>query len=314
MENKKSIFRIKELPILLVLIIGCIIVSLLTPYFLTPSNIFNVLRQISVYAILAIGEALIIITGEIDLSIGYMMGLCGVLTALMAKAGVPAVIILILVLAAGAALSSISGFLVTKFGINSFIATLGMQNICRGASLLLTGGISIMIKSPIAVLGSGYLGPMPISSIIMLIGIILFTLFVTYTQLGRNIFAVGSNVVAARFSGVNSSRVKIAVFAISGMLVGLGGIISYGTLKAADPTAGAGYELDAIAAVVIGGTSMAGGEGTIVGVLIGAAIMGVLKNAFVLLKISAYWQVVVLGFVIIAAVFMDSMKRLRAEK
>ncbi|MBQ9060479.1 MAG: ABC transporter permease, partial [Firmicutes bacterium] len=302
------------LPVLLVLIIGCVVISFLTPYCLTASNIFNVLRQISVYAILAIGEALIIITGEIDLSIGYMMGLCGVLTALMAKAGIPAVLIVIAVVAFGAALASISGFLVTKFGINSFIATLGMQNICRGVSLLLTGGISIMVKSPVAALGSGYLGPMPISSIIMLVAIVAFTLFVTYTQLGRNIFAVGSNVVAANFSGVNSSRVKIAVFAISGMLVGLGGIISYGTLKAADPTAGAGYELDAIAAVVIGGTSMAGGEGTIIGVLIGAAIMGVLKNAFVLLKISAYWQVVVLGFVIIAAVFMDSLKRLRAEK
>lgn len=135
-----------------------------------------------------------------------------------------------------------------------------------------------------------------------------------YTQLGRNIFAVGSNYTAAKFSGVNGEAVKIAVFAISGMLVGLCGIISYGTLKAADPTAGAGYELDAVAAVVIGGTSMAGGEGTIIGVLIGASIMGVLKNAFVLLKISAYWQVVVLGVVIIAAVFIDSVKRLRAEK
>ena len=310
----KRILQVKEVPILLVLIIGCLIVSLLTPYFFVATNIFNVLRQISVYAILAVGEALIIITGEIDLSIGYMMGLCGVLTALMAKAGVPAVINLIIVLAFGAALSSIAGLLVTRFGINSFIATLGLQNICRGVCLLLTGGISIMVKNPVSVLGGGYVGRMPVSAIIMLVVILAFTLFTKYTQLGRNIFAVGSNQVAARFSGVKAGQVKVTAFAISGMLVGLCGVISYGTLKAADPTAGAGYELDAIAAVVIGGTSMAGGEGTIIGVLIGAAIMGVLKNAFVLLKISAYWQVVVLGCVIIAAVFMDSIKRIRAEK
>lgn len=306
--------QVKEAPIFLVLVCGCIVVGMLTPYFFSIGNIFNVLRQISIYAILAVGEALIIITGEIDLSIGYMMGLCGVIAALCAKANVPPVLILLITVAFGVCMSSISGMLITKFGINSFIATLGLQNICRGISLLLTGGISIMVKNPVTVLGSGYFGPMPLCSVIMLLVIAVFALFVKYTQLGRNIFAVGSNFTAARFSGVNSNAVKRAVFAISGALVGLSGVISYGTLKAADPTAGAGFELDAVAAVVIGGTSMAGGEGTIIGVLIGAAIMGVLKNAFVLLHISAYWQVVVLGIVIIAAVFIDSVKRLRADK
>ncbi len=306
--------QVKEAPIFLVLVCGCIVVGLLTPYFFSVGNIFNVLRQISIYAILAVGEALIIITGEIDLSIGYMMGLCGVIAALCAKASVPPVLILLITVAFGICMSSISGMLITRFGINSFIATLGLQNICRGISLLLTGGISIMVKNPITVLGSGYFGPMPLCSVIMLLVIAVFAFFVKYTQLGRNIFAVGSNFTAARFSGVNSNGVKRAVFAISGALVGLSGVISYGTLKAADPTAGAGFELDAVAAVVIGGTSMAGGEGTIIGVLIGAAIMGVLKNAFVLLHISAYWQVVVLGIVIIAAVFIDSVKRLRADK
>lgn len=313
-SDVKKLLKVKEVPIFLVLLVGCLVVSILTPYFLKASNIFNVLRQIAVYAILAVGEALIIITGEIDLSIGYLMGLCGVLTALMAKAGLPAPVIFILTVAFGAAVSSVAGVLVTRFGINSFIATLGIQNICRGASLLLTGGIAIMVKNPIAVLGSGYIGKMPVCSIIMLTVIFLFAWFVHSTQLGRNIFAVGSNFTASKFAGVNSEMVKTKAFAISGALVGLCGIISYGTLKAADPTAGAGYELDAVAAVVIGGTSMAGGEGTIIGVLIGAAIMGVLKNAFVLLKISAYWQVIVLGVVIIAAVFLDSIKRLRAEK
>ena len=152
----KKLLKAKEVPIFLVLLIGCLIVIILTPYFLKMSNIFNVLRQIAVYAILAVGEALIIITGEIDLSIGYLMGLCGVLVALMAKAGFPAVLIFILTIAFGAAVSSVAGILVTRFGINSFIATLGIQNICRGVSLLLTGGIAIMVKNPISVLGSGY--------------------------------------------------------------------------------------------------------------------------------------------------------------
>lgn len=146
-EDKcKKIAANQRSPHFFVLVAGCLIVGVLSPYFFVSSNIFNVLRQISVYAILAVGEALIIITGEIDLSIGYMMGLCGVITALLAKAGVPPVLIFILVLAFGAAVSSVSGILITKFGINSFIATLGIQNVCRGASLLLTGGISIILK------------------------------------------------------------------------------------------------------------------------------------------------------------------------
>lgn len=146
-EDKcKIIAANQRSPHFFVLVAGCLIVGVLSPYFFVSSNIFNVLRQISVYAILAVGEALIIITGEIDLSIGYMMGLCGVITALLAKAGVPPVLIFILVLAFGAAVSSVSGILITKFGINSFIATLGIQNVCRGASLLLTGGISIILK------------------------------------------------------------------------------------------------------------------------------------------------------------------------
>ena len=268
----------------------------------------------SIYCILAVGEALVIITGGIDLSVGYLFGLCGVMTAVLANQGVPAVLIFVLVLLFGAAVASCSGLLISKIGISAFIATLGIQNVCRGVALLITGGNAMSYKSAVSVLGAGYLGPWPVCALVMFFVVILFTLICKYTQFGRNVFAVGSNERSAKLAGVSVDSVRIGVFAICGALCGLCGIIQSGNLHSAEAAAGAGFELDAIAAVVIGGTSMAGGEGTIIGVLIGSMIMGVLKNAFVLLRISAYWQIVVLGFVVILAVFADSLKQKRAGR
>lgn len=304
----------KEFLVTIGLILLCLIVSLLSPYFLNSQNIFNVLRQISIISILAVGQALVIITGGIDLSVGYVLGLCGVMTAILGKAGISPILIFFAVILLGSCISAISGLLITKVNINPFIATLGISNICRGVSLLITGGMAIQFKNSISVIGYGYIGDMPIPALIMFIVVALGVLFTRQTQPGRNVFAVGSNIRAAQLSGINVDNVRIMVYVITGALCGLGGLISSGTLQSAEPTAGAGYELDAIAAVVIGGTSMSGGEGTILGVLIGSAIMGVLKNSFVLLQISAYWQVVVLGIVIIAAVAADSIKTKNANK
>ncbi|MHC1771320.1 MAG: ABC transporter permease [Flexilinea sp.] len=313
-QTAKNILSNKAVSAFLVLFAMSLFVGIKSPYFFTAGNFFNVLRQISIYGILAVAEALVIITGNIDLSVGYLFGLCGVFTAVLANANIPAFLILPLVMLFGALIGCFSGFLVAKVGISAFIATLGVQNICRGSALLITGGNAISYKSSISVLGAGYLGSWPISALIMFGVGIFFAWVMKYTQFGRNVFAAGSNIRSANLAGIAVDRVRITVFAICGALCGLCGIIQSGNLHSAEAAAGAGFELNAIAAVVIGGTSMAGGEGTIIGVLIGAAIMGILKNAFVLLRISAYWQIIVLGFVVILAVLADSLKQKRAER
>lgn len=315
-DNKNllnKLFKSKEFPVLIALLILCIVVSILSPYFLKYQNIFNVLRQISVIGILAVGQALIIITGGIDLSVGSVLGLMGVITALIANTGLHPVLVFFIAIIIGASISSINGILVTKVRINPFIVTLGMMSIARGTSLLITGGMPISIDTnKITFLGSGYVGPVPVPVIIMFIVAVFGYIFATKTLPGRNIYAVGNNERAAKLSGIRVERVKIMTFAIIGALCAICGMILSGTLKTAEPSAGSGYEMDVIASVVIGGASLSGGEGSIIGVIIGAAIMGVLRNSFVLLGVSAYWQVVAIGVVTIAAVAIDSIKTKRA--
>ncbi|SHE39079.1 monosaccharide ABC transporter membrane protein, CUT2 family [Seinonella peptonophila] len=298
----------KEMPVLIALLVLCVVLSFSSEFFLTSKNIFNVLRQFSVIAILAVGQALIIITGGIDLSVGSLVGLMGICTALLAGMGLPAWVIFIGVLLAGCIAGSINGLLVTKVRINPFIVTLGMLSIAKGVSLLITGGLPISIENAITFLGSGYISAVPVSVIIMFLVVLAGHIFATRTLYGRNIYAVGNNERAAKLSGIRVDQVKIMVFVIMGALCALSGIILSGNLSTAEPAAGTGYELDVIAAVVIGGASLAGGQGSIIGVILGAAIMGVLRNGFVLLEISAYWQVVTIGLVIIAAVALDSIK------
>lgn len=307
-DTVRKILKKKESSVFIALFLLCVVVSFLSPYFLGVDNIFNVLRQFSVIAILAVGEALIIITGGIDLSVGTVLGLMGVLNGLLARAGLPAVVIFFLCILAGSLVGSINGLLVTKVRINPFIVTLGMMSIARGTSLLITGGMPIWIEHEIAYLGSGYVGVVPVPVMIMFVIAILGYVFTTRTLPGRNVYAVGNNDKAAKLSGIRVDQVKIMVFMIMGALCGISGMINSGTLSSAEPSAGMGYELDVIAAVILGGTSLSGGEGSIAGVVMGAAIMGVLRNAFVLLNVSAYWQIVAIGVVIITAVAIDSLK------
>lgn len=303
--------HVKEFGVLIALIVLCTIIAIASPYFLKTMNLFNVLRQISIIGILAVGQCMIIIIGCLDLSVGTVMGLMGVLAALFSALGIPPVFVFILVILCGASIGAFNGILVTKFGVNAFIVTLGMQYIARSIALLLTKGVPVRMTSSLAELGSGYVGPVPVSVIIMLVVIAIGVVFTKKTLQGRNVYAVGSNEKAAKLSGIRSANVKMMAFIIMGCLAGLSGIILTGTLKTAEPTAGLGYELETIAAVIIGGTSLAGGEGSILGAIIGAALMGVLKNGFVLLGVSAYWQMFALGTVIIAAVLIDSLKRKR---
>jgi len=318
-EEKKStffqnFFKKKESSILIAFIVLCVFLSIASPYFLKIQNIFNVLRQISVIAIMAVGEALVIITAGIDLSVGSILGLMGVLTSLFAGTGMNPILIFLLTIICGILVGSVNGFLVTKARINPFIVTLGMLSIARGVSLLITGGMPIHIDNKINFIGDGYIGVVPFPVIVMFIIIILGHVFATRTLPGRNVYAVGNNDRAAKLSGIRVDAVKIMVFMIMGALCAISGMIIAGTLNSADPNSGQGLELDVIAAVILGGASLSGGEGTIIGVLIGAALMGVLNNAFVLLGVSAYIQIVAIGVVIITAVGIDSVKSARQNR
>lgn len=305
----KSMAGKTEFSVLLGLILLIIAMSIVSPFFLQTANIFNVLSQISRYGIISVGMALIIITGGIDLSVGYVVGLSATTAAyLTTVVGLPWYLVLVLILGLGAFIGFINGTLVTRVGLPAFIVTLAMGKILSGCIMLLTQGRPIDFDSPLAVLGSGYIGAVPMCVLIMFITVFLGTVFAQYTQPGRNIYAIGNNPRAAELSGIKVKKMTCFVYVIESMLCAFCGIIVAGNLFSADATLGTGYDIDTIAAVVIGGVSMTGGEGSIWGALIGASIMGVLKNAFVLLSVSSYWQAIVIGIVILLAVTIDRVR------
>ncbi len=303
----KSIISLQESSIFLSLIILAIFLSLASPYFFSFENSINILRQVSVVGIIAVGMAMVIITAGIDLSVGSVLSLGGVVTALLAQVINPWLAV-ILGLCIGALAGLINGILIVKVKITPFIVTLGMMSIAKGAAYLLTGGLVTRFYNQATFLGGGYIWRIPFSVIILISTIIIGQIITRKTVFGRNIYAVGSNEKAARLSGIKVGNVKVLVYTITGALAALAGIITAGNLTVADTASGSGTELDVIAAVVIGGTSMTGGKGTIVGVLLGSILMGMIRNGFVLLGVSAYWQVVTIGIIIILAVTVDSLR------
>lgn len=288
----------------------CLILSLLSPYFLTAKNLFNVMKAITFTGVTSVGMTMLIISGGLDLSVGSMIGLGGMVpAALMMRLGVhPALAVFV-----GLLIGAFSGFtismIVTHLKINSFIVTLGMLSILRGFAYLISKGSNIFIRSKaILFLGQGYLGSVPFPVIVMLFFVVIGAFFLRYTVLGRQIYAVGGNERAARLAGVQVNKVRLFVFITTSILASFAGIIASGFLGSAEMTAGTGLELDVIAAVIIGGASLNGGKGTVVGSLIGAAIMGVLRNGFILLGLRYEAQIISIGVVIILAVVMDSLR------
>jgi len=288
----------------------CLLLSFLSPYFLSAHNLFNVLKSITFTGITSVGMTMLIISGGLDLSVGSMIGLGGMVpAALMTRLGVHP----LLAVTAGLGMGAFSGFfisvIVTKLKINSFIVTLGMLSIARGYTYLISKGSNIFIKpKAILFLGQGYVGPVPCSVVVMIFFIIVGTLFLRYSVLGRQICAIGGNERAARLAGIQVNRVRMFVFMATSTLASFAGIIASGFLGSAEMTAGTGLELDVIAAVIIGGASLSGGKGSIVGSLVGAAIMGILRNGFVLLGLRYEAQIISIGIVIILAVVMDSLR------
>ncbi len=309
----KAFFARPEVSVAVALLGLCVWMSFASPYFLTFRNVLNILRQFSLIAILAIGEGLIIITAGIDLSVGTLVGLTACVGAWAAESyGAPPWLTLVIILGSGGLAGLTNGLLVTRVGIAPFIATLGMMSVAKGISLLITLGSPIHYDSTwISVFGGGYIGMVPVSVIVMAVIVALGTVFANRTVTGKAIYAVGNSEKAATLSGIRVGRVKTIVFTLTGVLAGVCGLILLGQLEGADAFYGNGYELDVIAAAVIGGISLAGGEGNLLGIVVGAALMGVLKNAFVLLAVPGYWQTVAVGVVIIGAVSIDSLRKRR---
>lgn len=313
----KKIMQRKEISVFTALAVIFIIMSFASPYFLQIDNIFNILRNMSNISIMAIGVTMIIITGGVDLSVGSVMAASGMIMARMLYEGAPPIIGIGCGFLSGLTLGAINGLIITKIRVNPFITTLGMLSIARGITYIFATGIkgSVAANIPINVpfihfIGGGYiLGVIPVSVIVMFVLVIVFAYFLKNSVLGRNIYAVGSNSEASRLSGIDVDNVKLFVYAFTGVLCALASIIGSGQIRTAATNAGTGNELDVIAAVIIGGTSLSGGEGTIWGSVIGAAVMAILKNSFVLLKLPSYLQTITIGVIIILAVSIDSIRK-----
>lgn len=287
--------------------------------FLKPANLAVIMRFIATFGMLSIGEVLIIITGGIDLSVGSLTALTGVLVAtfmLKGLAGLPTIGMvpsIIIVLCIGTLFGLWHGFFVTKLRIPPFIITLGTWLMARGLASFITRGYPIVFpsESPFLVLGQGSLLGIPISFIILVVFASIVSIILNRTRLGYRIYAVGGNAEASRLSGVNVDRVKLFCYATSGFMAAVTGILLASRLGQGTPTVGSAYELWAIAGAVIGGTSLLGGEGTILGAILGAAIVGTMQNGMVLLNVSSYLQDVILGGVLVIAVVYDTLRRLR---
>lgn len=300
---KNLIYNSRTLIGLLLLVV---FLSILSPRFLTVANLTNVFRQTSVNMIIAIGMTFVILTGGIDLSVGSIFALSGALTAGMMVAGIPAFAAIILGMVLGGIMGACNGFLIAKGKVPAFIATLAMMTILRGATLVYTNGQPITgLGDDFYGIGNGYLLNIPIPVIVTGIVIILSYYLLFQYKIGRYIFALGGNEEASRLSGINTKGIKMLVYSISGILSALSGIIITSRLDSAQPTAGQGAELDAIAAVVLGGTSLSGGQGGVAGTVIGALIIGFLNNGLNLLNVSPFYQSIVKGIVILIAVLID---------
>jgi inositol transport system permease protein len=303
--------KIRQYGLVIVFGLICLIISLITPQFLTVSNWTIIVTQVSINALLAFGVTFVIITGGIDLSLGSIVAVAGVTSAMLAHPDSNSVLIPISMgLLAGLLMGAFNGFIITKSKIAPFIVTLGTMTIGRGLALILSDGRPVSnLSDSFNYLGSGTVLGIPVLILIFIVVFALCSIILSKTILGRYIYAVGGNEQAARASGINIDRVKLSVYSISGLLAGLAGILLASRITTGQPNAGAGFELDAIAAVVIGGTSTTGGRGSMTGTLVGVLLIGVINNGLDLLNVTSYYQQVVMGIIIIGAVVLDSLNQ-----
>ena len=310
---------LRKYGIVLILLGMLIAMTFLSPAFLTARNLLNIVRQISVMGLIAIGVTMVIITGGIDLSSGSVLALAAVVATSLAQRldwaeikfpglDVPVFVPILAALAVGAVCGLVNGSLIARFKIPPFIATLGMMTVARGFALIYSERPVSGLKDSYTYIGQGEPFGIPVPILILALVAIAAHVLLNNTRFGRHIYALGGNEQAARISGINIGRVKIGVYTIAGLLAGLSGLVLSSRIGSGQPGLGLGYELDAIAAAVIGGTSLSGGIGTIWGTIVGALIIGVLNNGLDLLNVSAYWQTIVKGSIIVIAVIIDERK------
>lgn len=295
------------------LIVVFVFLSFASPVFLSADNLFNIGSQTAVVAVIAIGMTLVIITAGIDLSVGSVSALSGVLgVMLMAQAGLPVPVAILGGTLVGATCGLVNGLLVSVAGLNPFIATLGMLTVARGLTFIVTNAVAVFgTPSSFRLLGQGVIGPIPIPILVIVVMAVIGYIVLSRTRLGRYAYAMGSNLEAARLSGIPITRYLTSVYVISGALAGFGGMIAASRVNSGQPNFGIGLELDVIAAAVIGGASLFGGQGTVVGTLIGAFLIALIRNGAVLLDVNTFYQQVIIGVVIWLAVFWDQYRRRR---
>ena len=291
----------------------CLVLAIWTPTFLRPKNIINVLRQTSINGILSVGMTFVILTGGIDLSVGSILAFAGMVAATLSSSVFqvhPLFVALGASLLAGLALGAANGAVIAKWRMPPFVVTLGMLSIARGLTYIYTDGMPVanLSKSFVAI-GQGLILGIPLPVIIFAAIFIICWITLNKTKFGRYVYAVGGNEKSAKISGINTRLIIFVVYVLSGLMSAIGGLILTARTSAGLPQAGVSYELDAIAAVVIGGTSLKGGEGSLLGTLLGAMILGVINNGLDILSVSSYYQQVIKGLIIIGAVLLDSSRK-----
>jgi len=302
-ENRREFLQ--RYGLILSFLLLCLVLTIFSDRFFTVDNMFNILRQSTINGIIAVGMTLVILTAGIDLSVGSILALSSVMAASMLQSGMPVPLAILFGLGIGAACGLTNGLIITRASVPPFVTTLGMMTIARGLALVFTGGKPITgLPETFRFIGTGSVGPIPTPIIIAALAFIIGFIMLTRTSLGQFIYAIGNNPVAARYAGISVSINITLVYAISGFLSALAGLILIARLNSAQPTAGIGFEFDAIAAVVVGGTSFAGGQGGLGGTLIGVLIIAVLNNGLNLLNISSFYQPVVSGIVIALALLL----------
>lgn len=313
-EKIKRLGIVKEFMMLIILLLMVGLLSLLSPAFATLSNFINIFKQTAINGILAVGMGCVILTGGFDLSVGSTVGLAGVVAALLAKGDTPIVIPIVVSILIGGAAGLLNGTLVSYLGIPAFVVTLGTQNFIRGLAYLVSGGMPVfgVSRAYERIAGLNLFGTIPLLVIyyLLIVGIMAFVL--QKTVYGRHIYIVGGNAEAARVSGINVKGIKTSVYALAGLMSGIAGMLLTSRTVSGSPLTGAGYELDAIAAVVIGGFSLSGGVGKWYGMLIGALVLSVLSNGLDIMRVASYYQYLIKGVIMVAAVYLDVRSRNRA--
>lgn len=313
-DNKSLMSKVSGLGPVLALVVLALLTTAMNPSFLDPNNLLNLLRQVSINGLIAFGMTFVILTGGIDLSVGAILALTSALSAMMITSGVPTLIAMLVGIVIGGILGGVNGLIITKGGAAPFIASLATMTIFRGATYVFTNGNPITGKAMnnsfiFQFIGRGYFFGIPVPVILMMIAFIILYVLLHKMTFGRKTYALGGNEKAAFVSGIKVNITKTWIYVISGIMSSAAGMILISRLSSAQPDAGTGFEMDAIAAVVLGGTSLAGGRGRIFGTLIGVLIIGTLNNGMNLIGISSFYQQIVKGIVIIIAVLLDRRKK-----